>query len=61
MRVLTQQAEDDRAEWERRYSDSGCNCHISPPCSSCVHPGNPNNQSECDECWEEVPDEEETA
>ncbi|MCK9394179.1 MAG: hypothetical protein M0Q44_01130 [Methylobacter sp.] len=52
IRVLTQQAEDDRVEWELNYD--GCSCHISPPCSSCIHLGNPSNQDEDDSCWELV-------
>jgi len=51
-RILTQQADDDRADWESKYE--GCSCHISPPCGSCVHPGNPANQDEDDSCWEPV-------
>lgn len=53
-RRLTQAAEDDRANFDREYSDSGCTCFISPPCSHCTHPGNPLNQED-DDCWE--PDE----
>lgn len=48
--VLTKEAQADRDnfnEW-----DSGCSCHISPPCAYCTHPGNPTNQDEFDECWE---------
>lgn len=30
----------------------GCSCFISPSCNFCVHPGNPRNQDEFDECWE---------
>lgn len=53
-RRLTQEAEDDRAAFERDRGDGGCTCFISPPCSHCTHPGNLLNQ-EVDECWE--PDE----
>jgi len=50
---LTQEADGDRADFIREYGSSGsCCCHLSPPCSSCTHPGNPMNQDECDECWE---------
>jgi len=55
-RVLTQEAEDERVDWERHYGD--CSCHLSPPCGSCTHPGNPANQAEDDSCWVEVDDDE---
>jgi len=38
------------------YLDHGrgnCSCHISPPCSSCVHPGNPRNLECADDAWGE--------
>lgn len=53
MRVLTDEAQADRDEFDADYGDGGCSCHISPPCSYCTHPGNPLNQDECDECWRE--------
>lgn len=31
---------------------SGCECHISPPCGCCTHPGNPLNLEETDDAWE---------
>jgi len=49
--VLTEEADNDRAEFLSDYADGGCSCFISPPCSYCVHPGNPNNQVEDDNCW----------
>lgn len=49
---LTQEADDDRADFMRDCEDRGCSCFISPPCGFCTHPGNPRNQDECDECWE---------
>lgn len=56
---LTAAAQDDRDQFESKYGDRGnCSCHLSPPCGSCLHPGNPNNQDEDDSCWEpdvEVP------
>lgn len=46
-----EQALADRREWE---SMGGCSCHISPPCGSCVHPGNPMNCEDFeDEIWKE--------
>lgn len=52
-RVLTQEAQFDRDDFEATFKDRGCTCFISPPCSFCMHPGNPLNQNEVDECWEE--------
>lgn len=51
---LTQAAEDDRADFHRRYDMGGnCSCHMGhAPCGSCTHPGNPRNQDEDEECWE---------
>lgn len=56
MLVLTTEAQQDRDDFNRRYGDSGCLCFICPPCSYCTHPGNPNNQAECKDAWEEVED-----
>lgn len=39
-------------EFNSMYSDSGCSCHINPPCSHCVHEGNPLNLEETPEAWE---------
>lgn len=52
MRILTTEG---RA-LSKQYKDetSGCSCHISPPCSDCVHPGNPHNLAESDDLWEEA-------
>jgi hypothetical protein len=50
---LTADAQRQRDEFEARYGDRGnCSCHLSPPCGSCLHPGNPNNQADDDSCWE---------
>lgn len=53
-RVLTEEAQFDRDAFERDYANRGCTCFISPPCNFCLHPGNPLNQEEVDECWEYV-------
>jgi hypothetical protein len=50
-RELTEAAQDDREMFEAHYHGEGCTCFISPPCSWCLHPGNPRNQEEDDECW----------
>lgn len=61
-RELTPEADDERAEFYREYgADGNCSCHISPPCGSCLHPGNPRNQDEDDRCWVEVQADDETA
>jgi hypothetical protein len=52
-RILTPEAEAERVQF---HADGypNCSCHISPPCGSCTHPGNPLNQDEDDSCWIEV-------
>jgi hypothetical protein len=56
MRVLTADAEYDRANFHYLYGEGNCSCHINPPCNSCLHPGNPLNQEEDENCWVEVDD-----
>lgn len=52
-RQLTEQAQADRADFERYDSEyGGCSCFQSAPCGWCTHPGNPHNQDEFDDCWE---------
>lgn len=51
IRQLTQEGEDLLAEFDLELADRGCHCHISPPCSYCVHPGNPSNLEESSEMW----------
>jgi len=55
-RRLTAAGEAAKSEWDRYYASSGCSCHISPPCSSCTHPGNPDNIEEIAEYWEIEPE-----
>ena len=51
-RILTPEAEAEREDFEAMYGMLGnCSCHISPPCGSCVHPGNPRNQEEDETAW----------
>lgn len=50
-KILTKEAQIDRDAFER--DSQGCTCFISPPCSHCMHPGNPINQDEDESCWEE--------
>jgi hypothetical protein len=53
-KVLTPEAQAEREDFEGRYgSDGNCSCHISPPCPSCTHSGNPLNQNEDDTAWME--------
>jgi hypothetical protein len=54
MRVLNKLGQDLEDEFAAEMSDSCCSCHISPPCSYCIHPGNPANLEESDDCWDEV-------
>lgn len=58
MRILTPVAQKEREEFKRLFGrDGNCSCHISPPCPSCIHPGNPLNQGGDDEAWVEVEEE----
>lgn len=51
-RELKPWAQEERDDFEKSFGYSGnCSCHISPPCSSCVHPGNPHNQAEDENAW----------
>jgi DNA repair exonuclease SbcCD ATPase subunit len=55
-RILTPEAEAEREDFEARYGMLGnCSCHISPPCGSCTHPGNPRNQEEDETAWMAAP------
>lgn len=56
-RILTPEADADRAQFHGEYGvDGNCSCHLSPPCSSCIHPGNPRNQEEDPGCWTDDPE-----
>lgn len=46
---LTDAAEAESADFHAHYDS--CSCHISPPCSSCTHPGNPLNLEEDHQAW----------
>lgn len=55
MRVLTPEAEEERADFTRfAHRVGGCSCFIRPPCDFCMHPGNPANQEEGETAWIEV-------
>lgn len=55
-RTLTPEGQADRDDFEREYGTEGnCSCHLSPPCGSCMYPGNPRNQEEDDTCWVRSP------
>jgi hypothetical protein len=52
-RELTPEAQAERDDFKAEYgSDGNCSCHLSPPCGSCSHPGNPRNQEEDESCWQ---------
>lgn len=54
---LTAEAEAERDAFVREYGrDGNCSCHLSPPCDSCLHPGNPLNQAEDPTAWEDDPE-----
>lgn len=51
-RVLTPEAQAERDDFVATYGhDGNCSCHLSAPCGSCMHPGNPLNQAEDESCW----------
>jgi len=54
VRVLTNEGQDLQDEFESMYGDRGCTCFISPPCSYCMHPGNPLNLEESPDLWEDI-------
>ena len=57
-KVLTPEAQAERDQFVSEYGlDGNCSCHISPPCPSCMHPGNPLQQEEDDSCWLYLPPE----
>jgi len=60
-KCLTEEAENDRLQWEDYNDRYGCSCHLNPPCASCTHPGNPSNQEEDPTAWEDLPTEYERA
>jgi len=33
------------------YGDGNCACHLSAPCGSCMHEGNPRNLEEDETAW----------
>lgn len=50
--VLTYEAQCERDDFTTLFGlDGNCSCHVSPPCGSCTHPGNPLNQAEDDQAW----------
>jgi hypothetical protein len=51
-RELKPWAQAERDDFYDAYGYRGnCSCHISPPCGSCTHPGNPHNQENDDDAW----------
>lgn len=60
MKKLTKEASEARLKFIEYYGKEGnCSCHLNPPCSSCIHEGNPLNQEEDETCWEETNEAEE--
>ena len=51
-KILTPEAQKARDAWNEAYDGGNCSCHISAPCGSCEHEGNPRNQKEDETCWE---------
>lgn len=38
-------------EFEAEFANHSCSCHISAPCSLCIHEGNPTNLIENEDAW----------
>lgn len=53
VRRLKPEWQDIADDFEDEYANRGCQCFISPPCSHCLHEGNPLNLEETEEAWEE--------
>jgi len=53
---LTPWAEDAYMDFDARFDGGNCSCHISPPCGSCLHEGNPANLENTDDAWEKCVD-----
>jgi len=53
-KVLTEEGLELYDEFYDHFSDGGCTCFQMPPCSYCLHPGNPNNILETESLW--IPD-----
>jgi hypothetical protein len=53
-RELTEVAQAERDDFRAEYGDGNCSCHLSPPCNSCIHPGNPVNQENDDDCYQPI-------
>ena len=51
-KILTDDAQNDRDDFYA--GERGCSCHLSPPCGTCTHAGNPQNQIEDESCWTEA-------
>lgn len=51
-RQLKPEYQEAADQWQAHFSDDSCRCFIAPPCSSCVHPGNPSNLECNEDAWE---------
>ena len=48
---LTPEAQADRDAFDENYGSGNCSCHLSAPCGSCTHVGNPLNQENDPDAW----------
>ena len=53
-RVLNDLGEKLQYEFDADMRDSGCSCHLNPPCYYCMHPGNSNNLEKTPEAWDYI-------
>lgn len=44
-------AQDESGRFFAEYRDGNCSCHLSAPCGSCTHPGNPLNLECTEDAW----------
>lgn len=51
-KVLNELGQNLQYEFELDSADTGCSCHLNPPCGYCTHPGNPINLEETPEAWD---------
>lgn len=53
-RQLKPDWQDEADDFELSFKDQGCTCFLAPPCSYCLHPGNPLNLEGTEEAWEKI-------
>lgn len=49
--TLTDRAHQEAVDFYAKYGTGNCYCFLSPPCGSCVHPGNLVNLDCTPDAW----------